>query len=254
MNKSRSRGIRSTWARYLRSLLFNIGFYGSTTIWSVFVLLACPLKFERRFQIARGWARFNIWWLERTCRIRCEIRGLEHIQTSRPGIILAKHQSAWETIFLQILSFPQIWVMKRELLRIPVFGWALRTLQSIEVDRNAPSAAAKLLLKQGTHHLREGRWIVIFPEGTRVAPGSRGRYNVGGAWLAAHSGYPIFPIAHNAGYRWPRRGFIKYPGTIQLVIGPPIESVGQKPQTLIRLTEDWIEETMIQLDQANESP
>jgi 1-acyl-sn-glycerol-3-phosphate acyltransferase len=144
--------------------------------------------------------------------------------------------------------------MKRELLWIPVFGWALRMLQSIEVDRNAPSAAAKLLLKQGTQHLREGRWIVIFPEGTRVAPGSRGRYNVGGAWLAAHSGYPIFPIAHNAGYCWPRRGFIKYPGTIQLVIGPPIPSAGQKPQTLIRLTEDWIEETMVQLDQANESP
>ena len=148
---------------------------------------------------------------------------------------------------LQKFFIPQVWVLKRELLWLPLFGWALALLKPIAIDRKAINTAIKQVLRQGKERLHEGCWVVIFPEGTRVAPGIRGRYGVGGAMLAAHTGYPIIPIAHNAGEFWPRRGFLKYPGTIQVIIGPVIDRKGRPAKELNAIAEGWIETAMKQI-------
>lgn len=155
---------------------------------------------------------------------------------------MAKHQSAWETIALRcILPGNQAWVLKQELMRIPVFGWALAKARPIAIDRSAGRRAVKELIEQGTNHLRDGRYVMIFPEGTRVAPGSHRRYGLGGALLAEKSGYPVLPIAHNAGVYWSRRSLRKYPGTVHVVIGPIIDSAGRSAKEILHQTETWIE-------------
>ena len=234
---------------FARSLLFSLGMIVSTVVWAPVVLLAFPISFERRYRLSQQWTRFNIWWLEKTCRIGYRITGLEHVPKG-PAIVLAKHQSTWETLFLHHLFPPQAWVVKKELLWIPFFGWALRLLEPIAIDRKSASIAIKQVLQQGKKSLDRGRWVVIFPEGTRVHPGSRGHYSAGGAMLAARSGYPIVPIAHNAGEFWQRQGFLKRPGIIKVVIGPAIDSSGRKAQQLIALTEEWIEGTMERISHA----
>jgi 1-acyl-sn-glycerol-3-phosphate acyltransferase len=228
---------------FARSLLFFAGMALSTLIWASLVILASPLRFEHRYRIAQQWSRFNIWWLNKTCHITYRIDGLEHLPKG-PVVVIAKHQSAWETLFLQQLLPPLAWVVKRELLWIPFFGWALALLNPISINREASGMAVKQVLRQGKECLNKGRWVLIFPEGTRTVPGTRTRYNVGGAMLAAHSGYPILPIAHNAGEFWPRHRFVKRPGIVQVVFGPLIESQGRHPRELNALVEDWIEATM----------
>lgn len=231
---------------FLRSLLFYLGMTISTVIWAPLTLLTFPLPPHHRYRFARQWSCFNLWWLEKTCGIDYRIRGLEHIPAS-PAVLIAKHQSTWETLALQKIFPPQVWVLKRELLWLPLFGWALALLKPIAIDRKAINAAVKQVLRQGKERLRDGFWVVIFPEGTRVAPGIRGRYGIGGAMLAAHTGYPLVPVAHNAGEFWPRRGFLKYPGTVEVVIGPAIDSKGKTAKELNVLTETWIEDTMEQI-------
>lgn len=221
----------------------------ATLAWAPVVIAMFPLSFELRYRVAQQWSRFNIWWLERICGIDCQIRGREHIP-STPVVVIAKHQSAWETIFLQQFLPPLAWVVKRELLWVPFFGWALALLHPISIKREAASAAVKSLLRQGKDHLNRGQSVLIFPEGTRTTPGLRTRFNVGGAMLAAHSGCPILPIAHNAGLFWPRRGFLKRPGTIQLVFGPLIESSGRNPRELNTVVQDWIEATTQHISEA----
>lgn len=231
---------------FIRSLLFYLGMMVSLVIWAPLTLLTFPFPLVYRFRFARQWARFNLWWLEKTCGIDYQISGLEHLPAI-PGVLLVKHQSAWETLMLQKFFIPQVWVLKRELLWLPLFGWALALLKPIAIDRKAVNTAIKQVLRQGKERLREGCWVVIFPEGTRVAPGIRGRYGVGGAMLAAHTGYPIIPIAHNAGEFWPRQGFLKHPGTIQVVIGPVIESKGRQAKELNTEAQEWIETAMKQI-------
>lgn len=228
---------------FLRSLSFSLGMIVSAVIWAPVVMLAAPLAYERRYRLAQQWARFIIGWAEKTCGIGHRINGLERLP-SGPAIILAKHQSTWETLFLFGLLPPQAWVVKRELLRIPFFGWALALLDPIAIERKASSRAFKQVMKQGKEHLHKGHWVVIFPEGTRVAPGARVRYGQAGAKLAVDTGYPVVPIAHNAGEFWPRRGFLKHPGIIEVVIGPVMESRNRSAQQLTALVEDWIETTM----------
>ena len=229
---------------FLRSCLFSVGMVLFTCFWSSLVLLAWPLPFEQRYRIAQRWSRSNIWWLKKTCRIDYRLQGIEHVPRDTPAIILAKHQSTWETLFLQQLLPPQAWVVKRELLKIPFFGWALAQLEPIAIERSDGGTALRQILRQGKKSLNAGRWVVLFPEGTRTAPGQHGRYGPSGAKLAAYSGYPIVPIAHNAGEFWPRRGFIKQPGTIQVVIGPAITVEKRRAHELNSLTESWIEDTM----------
>ncbi len=229
---------------FLRSSCFSMGMILSTLLWGSLVLLTWPLPLKFRYNTAKQWSCFNIWWLSVTCGIRYQVRGMEHISRDTPAIILAKHQSTWETLYLYKALPPQTWVLKRELLKIPVFGWALALLDPIAIERRAGSTALRQVLRQGKKKLDAGRWIVLFPEGTRTAPGQRGHYGASGAKLAAYSGYAIIPLAHNAGEYWPRKGFIKRPGTIEVVFGPAIPVANRKAQELNALTEAWIESTM----------
>lgn len=230
----------------IRSLLFNLGLWGSIGIFVPMVLLATPFPFAWRSRLARTWAAVNLWWLRVTCRLSYHVEGLENIP-EQPGIVMAKHQSAWETITLQTLFSPQVWVLKRELLRLPVFGWGLASMRPIAIDRSAGRAAVQQVVDQGIQRLKDGLWVIIFPEGTRTAPGHRGKYRIGGAILAEQSGYPVVPVAHNAGEFWSRKAFSKYPGVIQVVIGPPIPSKGRSATEIIREVEDWIEQNVTRI-------
>lgn len=231
---------------FFRALLFSIGMVFSTTLWGPVVLLTFPLPFVYRYRTTQQWSRFILWWLRVICRVKHEIQGIEHIP-DHPVIVMSKHQSTWETIFFHYYLPPVAWVLKRELLWIPFFGWALFSLRPIAIDRQAGISSVKQVIRQGQEHLQQGQWVVIFPEGTRTAPGTRKRYGMGGAVLAAQSGYPVLPVALNAGEYWARKSFIKYPGTIQVVFGSLIESKNRSPQEIIAQVEDWIEATMIQM-------
>ena len=229
-----------------RSLLFSLGMIASTGIMATVIVLCFFLPFPRRYRLCQFWSRFNLWWLRVTCRIDYRLSGIEHIP-DHPAIVMAKHQSTWETLFLSQYLPPVAWVIKRELLWFPFFGWALALVRPIAINRRAGASAVKQVIRQGIVHLRQGQWVVIFPEGTRVAPGTRQRYGMGGAVLAAHSGCPILPVAHNAGEFWSRGGFLKRPGTIRVVFGPQIASKSHSPQELSRQVEEWIEGAMTRL-------
>jgi 1-acyl-sn-glycerol-3-phosphate acyltransferase len=229
-----------------RSLLFSLGMLASTGIVASLIVLCFFLSFHQRYRLCQYWSRFNLWWLRVTCRIDYQVSGAEHIP-DRPAIIMAKHQSTWETLFLNQYLPPVAWVIKRELLWFPFFGWAMGLLRPIAINRQAGASAVKQVIRQGVAHLRQGQWVVIFPEGTRVAPGVRKRYGMGGAVLAAHSGCPILPVAHNAGEFWPRGVFLKRPGVIHVVFGPLIASESRSPQQLNQQVDEWIEDTMMRL-------
>jgi len=233
--------------RLFGSSLFSLGMILSTLVIAPLSLLTFPFPFETRYRFVSQWARFNLWWLKITCRIDFQLEGEENIPDS-PAIIFCKHQSAWETLALQRVFPAQVWVLKRELLWVPFFGWGLAMLEPIAIDRGAGTKAIKQLLKQGKARLKAGRWVVIFPEGTRVAPGDRKRFRMGGALLAASSRYPVVPVAHNAGSYWRKRGFLKRPGTIRMVIGPVIETRGRKAEEINRLAEEWIENKVAELE------
>jgi 1-acyl-sn-glycerol-3-phosphate acyltransferase len=188
-----------------------------------------------------------IWWLRITCNIRHEIKGLENIPTT-PSIILAKHQSAWETLAFQAIFPTQVYVLKRELLWIPIFGWGLAMSSPIAIDRSAGREALKKLVAKGKARLEKGLWVVIFPEGTRKAPGERGKYHIGGAWLASHTQTQVVPVAHNAGEFWAKNSFIKKPGVIQIHIGKPIQTTDVKTDALNSQVEHWIESEMATLN------
>jgi 1-acyl-sn-glycerol-3-phosphate acyltransferase len=227
----------------LRSSLFLLGMGITILLFAPLSVLTFPFPFNTRYQFITQWARFNLWWLDKTCRLSYQVSGEENIPTTN-AIILCKHQSAWETLALQRIFPPQIWLLKRELLWIPFFGWGLAMLEPIAIDRKSGKKAMRQLLEQGVARLQAGRWVVIFPEGTRIAPGKKGRYAPGGALLAESSGYPVVPVAHNAGEFWPRRGFLKQPGIIQVIIGPVIVSKGKSAAEINAAVETWIEEKM----------
>lgn len=228
---------------FLRSLLFWIGMALSTVFITPFVPLLYPLPYPLRYRYAHQWTRFNLWWLELTCGLKYRVSGQENIPDSA-AIIMSKHQSAWETMALQKMFPPQVWVMKREIFWIPFFGWAIAAMEPIAIDRASGRKAVKQIIEQGRQKLQDGKWIVIFPEGTRVPPGKKGRYGMGGAILATETGYPVVPVAHNAGEFWRRNAFIKRPGTIEVVIGKPIDSRYKEPAELNQEVEDWIEGQM----------
>ncbi len=225
----------------LRALIFYTGMYTSTVLFTVIALLVYPLPFQKRSRIMARYAWFNLWWLDATCGLNWQISGEENIPEG-PAIIMCKHQSAWETLALQKIFPPQVWVLKRELLWIPFFGWGLASLDPIAINRGSGRKALQQLIEQGTERLTSGHWVVIFPEGTRVAPGEKHRYRIGGASLAEKSGFPIVPVAHNAGEFWGRNDIRKKSGTISVTVGPVIESQGKEAAELIREVEDWIEQ------------
>lgn len=218
-----------------------------TVIYAIPSTLAYVLPYRPRYRIVNVWHRSILWWLEFTCRIHCEVEGLENIPQGRAGIIFSKHESTWETLALTKIFPPQAWVLKRELLWVPFFGWALAVLEPIAIDRNAGRKAINQIIDQGIPKLDAGRWIVVFPEGTRIAPGQTKKFGVGGALLAAKSGYPVIPVVHNAGEFWPKRGFIKRPGTIHVVIGKPIQTEGRRAGDINDEAEQWINTTRARL-------
>lgn len=228
---------------FLRSILFLLGQIITAPLFTLIALLALPLHPLTRNVLISGWARSMLWWLKITCNIRHEITGLENIPNS-PSIILAKHQSAWETLAFQAIFPTQVYVLKRELLWIPIFGWGLAMSSPIAIDRSAGREALKKLVASGQARLNKGFWVVIFPEGTRKAPGERGKYHIGGAWLATHTHTQVVPVAHNAGVYWAKNSLIKKPGIIRLHIGKPIQTAGIKTDALNSQVEHWIETEM----------
>lgn len=234
-------------ALVIRSTLFYIGLLLALWVFAPLALFLLVLPCRLRYHIMTGWGRFVMWWLAKTCHLTYQVRGLENLPRHQAAVVLSKHQSAWETIaFQEFLPF-QTWVLKRELLWIPLFGWALATLDPVSIDRKNIRKSLQQVVEQGQHRLARGQWIIIFPEGTRVAAGQRKRYGVGGAMLAARAGCPVVPIAHNSGKFWPKHSFLKYPGKIQVVIGELIETKGKNYNEINKLAEDWIEKTMQQL-------
>ena len=230
----------------LRSTLFALFQAAVTLPFSLVALATFPLKPAVRYRVITVWTRLMVSAAERICGIRYRVLGAERLPPP-PFIVLAKHQSAWETLAFQLILPPQVWVVKRELLWIPFFGWGLAMLLPIAIDRGAGPRALRQMLDQGRDRLARGLCIVIFPEGTRVAPGERGEYQPGGAWLAAKTATPVVPIAHNSGEFWRRNAFLKFPGTITVSIGAPIEARDMAPASLNRKVEDWIENEMQRL-------
>lgn len=234
----------------IRSVLFFIFQVVTLFIFAPLVLLSFPFSYRIRYAIASSWSKFVIKGLKVICGLGFNVVGAENIKGN--GIIFCKHQSAWETFALQVIFPQQSWVLKRELLWIPLFGWALALIQPIAIDRSKKSKSFRQIIKQGTERLQSGRWVVIFPEGTRTAPGEKGKYMVGGALLAEKSGYPVIPVAHNAGEFWRRKAFIKYPGTIQVRIGEMIDSQSVSARELNQQAEMWIESQMDEI--SNKTP
>jgi 1-acyl-sn-glycerol-3-phosphate acyltransferase len=232
-----------------RSLLFFAGMAAAAMVFAAVGVLLAPFPYRVRYRFLTEWATLVLWWLKLTCNLDYAVRGREHVPPG-PAIIFCKHQSAWETMALQRIFPPQVWLLKRELLWVPFFGWGLALLDPISINRSEGVRSIRQLVDQGTQRLQTGRWVVIFPEGTRVAPGTRGTYHKGGALLAEKSGFPVVPVAHNAGEYWPRRGFLKRPGTIQLVVGPVIDTTGRKAAEINALAEAWIESEMARLGAA----
>ncbi|MCX7035404.1 MAG: lysophospholipid acyltransferase family protein [Proteobacteria bacterium] len=213
--------------QWLRSLLFTSCFLLFTVLYAVFFIVASlVLPWHLRFALARVWGHALLWQLRVICGLGYRIEGQENLP-STPHVVLMKHSSAWETFAQAVIAPPQVWVFKRELMWIPFIGWGLRMLRGIAINRGAGGVAVRQLVDQGKRHLAQGRWVVIFPEGTRMPAGQTRRYGVGGAALAVEAGVDIVPIAHNSGYFWGRRGLLKKPGTIRVVIGKPIATAGR---------------------------
>lgn len=225
---------------FLRSLVLFLCQVVLTPFFALVGILSFPLHPIIRYRLISGWALSMMWLLRVVCGIRMEVKGAENIP-KEPSILLCKHQSAWETIALQKVFPPQVWVLKRELLWIPFFGWGLAMTSPIAINRSDGKGAIKQLLKQGKERLETGFCVVIFPEGTRIPYGKRGKYKIGGPMLAASTGAPVVPIAHNAGKLWPRNSFMKYPGVITMSIGKPFDPAGMKAEEISHQAENWIE-------------
>ncbi len=232
---------------HIRSLLFYLGLV-------VIVLTMLPgfvvglfLSQLPRNRFLSHWGRSILWWQKVVCGLSYQVIGQENIPAGN-GVILCKHQSAWETFALQLVFPPQTWVLKKILIWIPIFGWGLALAGSIAIDRAKGTQALKQVIDKGTDRLKKGLWVVIFPEGTRILPGQSGKFNPGGAMLAVRSGFPVVPVAHNAGSYWPRGGWPIRPGVITMVVGEPIDPAGLKPGEVNERVSSWIEARLQEIE------
>ena len=232
----------------LRSLLFALFQFIVTPIYAVLVLLGFWLPPVPRFKFITGWCWINLAAARLICGIRHRVLGGQNISPREaPHIVMSKHSSTWETLALNFLFPPLAFVAKKELLSIPFFGWAFTLASPITIDRKAGMDAMQQIAEQGRERLRQGFWIVVYPEGTRIRAGTRARYKTGGARLAIALGVPIVPVAHNAGYLWPKGVLGKRSGTVTVSIGPPIRTEGKDMQRLINEVETWIEDEVARL-------
>jgi 1-acyl-sn-glycerol-3-phosphate acyltransferase len=229
----------------IRSLIFFLGYFlGTIIISTVCFGVVWFIPKAKRHVFYAGWCRFVLRWLSFTCNIKYEIQGLENIP-AHPVVVLCNHQSEWETIFLYRHLAPICPIVKKELLNIPFWGWALRLQQPIAIDRSKRHEAGKSILTQGLSRLKNGLPVIIFPEGTRTEVDRVKKFTRGGAKLAIAAGAPVLPVAHNAGYCWPAHQFLKYPGTISVVIGKPIESINADASELTGTVEAWIRQRIV---------
>lgn len=233
------------------SLIFHLATVVTLVVYVPILLLTFPLPYRYRYGVATQWPRFMLWLGRILCGMRYEIEGRENIPTT-PSIVMGKHQSTWETFAFQQIFPPQVWVLKKELLRLPFFGWGLALMEPIAIDRAAGHRAVEQIIHQGLARLQSGKWVVIFPEGTRVPRGKRRKYGLGGAVLAAETGYPVVPVAHNAGTYWPRRSVKLYRGTIRVAVGPVIDPKGMSAEEVRDKVEHWIETKMMELEGRSE--
>jgi len=225
---------------YLGSTLLFLGIFSTATIIGILLIAGMLTTFKIRWKLGYAWCAIIGWMTKVFCGLTFEVEGMEHINPQQPVIFLSNHQSAWETLALRYILPPHSVVIKRELLLFPIWGWSLLTLKSIVINRKNQRASLCSLLEQGTGYLKEGLSVLIFPEGTRAGAREMLKFNVGGAMLAHKTGYPVIPVAHNAGDYWPRYSFFKYPGVIKVKIGPVIESKGRKAADINAEAESWI--------------
>lgn len=235
--------------QWFGSLLFTTLLFADSLLWGAVIVLFGWLPFRHRYRLARGWAGSNLWLAKVLCGLDWVVEGRENIPRTGAHITMWKHTSTWETMAQTIVFPPQAWVYKREILWIPLVGWATWLMHGIAIDRGAGHRAVNQILDQGAARLTAGMWILIFPEGTRVAPGEVRKYGLSGALLASQTGAKLVPVAHNAGHFWPRRGLLKKPGLIRVVIGPAIAAAGRDPRELNDEVQRWIEGTMRRLSQ-----
>jgi 1-acyl-sn-glycerol-3-phosphate acyltransferase len=228
----------------LRSILFFAIMVAVTIPWACICFVAAPLPYTKRYFITSRWNVFIVWLAKVLCGIRYQFKGLENLP-DEPVILLSKHQSAWETIFLLCkMPRPLVFVFKRELLYVPFFGWALGLLRMIPIDRSKGKDAFAQVVVQGRKRLADGQWVIMFPEGTRIPVGQAGRYKGGGARLAVETNTVVVPIALNSGECWGKNSFVKKPGLVTVSIGKPIAPAGQTPVDLMQQVENWIESEM----------
>ncbi|MCK4744407.1 MAG: 1-acyl-sn-glycerol-3-phosphate acyltransferase [Sulfuriflexus sp.] len=233
---------------FLRSLIFSIGMILATIILATPCFLTILIPYRWRYRYLNLWHRFVIWWLEVTCNVHYEIEGMENIaELNTAAIVFCRHESTWETLALTKFFPPQTWLIKRELLWVPFFGWAIWVLEPIAINRKAGRKALNQVISQGKDRLSKGRWVITFPEGTRLQPTETKPFGIGGAMLASKSGIPVIPVTHNAGEFWPKRGFIKHPGTIKIIVGPAIQTKGRKASEINKEAEEWMNSTRAKL-------
>ena len=235
----------------IRSFIYLLGLFVFTPVYAILSLFSAPLSPKTRYAFITLWNRIMLRWLSVTCGLRYEVYGRENLPKG-PAVILSNHQSAWETIaFVEI--FPPIsYVLKRELLRIPFFGWGLSLISPIAIDRAGGKKSLKQLLLQGNERIKEGFWVAVYPEGTRRKSGELGAFAIGGAWLAVQAGVPVIPVAHNAGFYWKRHAFMRRPGIIKVYIGPAITTIGRKPDEVNNEARAWIEATLDEINVLND--
>jgi 1-acyl-sn-glycerol-3-phosphate acyltransferase len=231
---------------WLRSFLLLVVQAIAAPVICIIMIFCLPFGFSVLYGLVRFWTRVTIFAARVICGIEYRIIGREHIPDTAT-IVLAKHQSTWETFFFLQLFPPQVWLLKRELLRIPFFGWGLAMLRPIAIDRADKLSALRQLVQQGRERLARGLWIVIFPEGTRTRPGESLPFARGGALLATKTNTPVLPIALNSGNFWPKDSFLKRAGTITVSIGKPIDPSGYKPEELNAYVQNWIESETLRL-------
>jgi len=234
--------------QWIRSLLFTTLLFASTMAFGVVVLASAllPLTIEQRYVIPRTWGRFETWLAKVICGIDYVIEGQENLP-QEPFISLWKHSSAWETMAQMFVVPTASWLLKREVLWIPVVGWAVSTYKPIAINRSAGHSAVNQVVRQGTERLAAGMGVIVYPEGTRVAPGQTRKYGISGALLAVETGTPVVPIAHNSGYLWRRRSLFKNKGTIYVVIGKSIDPRGLDARQVNERAQQWIEATIAEI-------
>ncbi len=229
----------------VRSIVFNVVFY---LVLFVYLIAAMPTLLMPRgvlLAMVRNWSRVSLWLLKVICNIGCEFRGLENIPKGA-ALIASKHQSMWETFALITVLDDPAYILKRELLWIPFFGWCAAKAEMIPVDRGRRSQALAAMTERARKETARGREIIIFPEGTRRAPGAEPKYKFGVAFLYTELGVPCVPVALNSGLFWPRRSFKRYPGVVRVEFLPPI-GPGLDRQTFYDRLQEAIENKTAEL-------